>query len=281
MSRQRQRGRMPPGWDADLSDEYEWVPLRLPPDVTRVSASTRLSIEAEYRGWELTRVRLYTDGSRRVLLRRKKSASTAWTSPISRRCDLSTPLRRAFFLVARRTHPHARLRCAAHRHRARRRRRRALTDVAGAAGPGAGQHGLRGAGSPARMGLAAGFDKDGLGPDDLGRAGFRLRRGRHGDRRRPQPGNPPPRLFRLPEDRALLNRMGFNNHGAGALALRLARHTPDVPIGVNIGKTKVTPPERARRRLPRERAAARRRWRPTWWSTSARRTPRGCATCRR
>ena len=69
-----QRGRMPPGWDADLSDEYEWVPLRLPPDLTRISASTRLSIEAEYRGWELTRVRLYTDGSRRVLLRRRKSA---------------------------------------------------------------------------------------------------------------------------------------------------------------------------------------------------------------
>ncbi len=69
-----QRGRMPPGWDADLSDEYEWVPLRLPPDLTRINASTRLSIEAEYRGWELTRVRLYTDGSRRVLLRRKKSA---------------------------------------------------------------------------------------------------------------------------------------------------------------------------------------------------------------
>lgn len=56
-----------------MSDEYEWAPLRLPPDVTRVSASTRLSIEAEYRGWELTRVRLYTDGSRRVLLRRKKT----------------------------------------------------------------------------------------------------------------------------------------------------------------------------------------------------------------
>ena len=71
-----QRGRMPPGWDVDLSDEYEWVPLRLPPDLTRISASTRLSIEAEYRGWELTRVRLYTDGSRRVLLRRKKSAVT-------------------------------------------------------------------------------------------------------------------------------------------------------------------------------------------------------------
>ena len=67
------RGPLPPAWDSDMSDEYEWVPLRLPPEVTRLSASTRLSIEAEYRGWELTRVRLYTDGSRRVLLRRKKS----------------------------------------------------------------------------------------------------------------------------------------------------------------------------------------------------------------
>jgi hypothetical protein len=67
-------GRTPKGWDVDLSDDYEWVRLRLPPDVTRLSASIRLSIEAEYRGWELTRVRLYTDGSRRVLLRRRKSA---------------------------------------------------------------------------------------------------------------------------------------------------------------------------------------------------------------
>jgi Family of unknown function (DUF5703) len=65
--------RLPAGWDIEMSDEYEWIPLRLPPEVTRLSASTRLSIEAEYRGWELTRVRLYTDGSRRVLLRRKKS----------------------------------------------------------------------------------------------------------------------------------------------------------------------------------------------------------------
>ena len=69
------RGRMPAAWESDLSDDYEWVPLRLPPDVTRLSASTRLSIEAEYRGWELTRVRLYTDGSRRVLLRRRKTAA--------------------------------------------------------------------------------------------------------------------------------------------------------------------------------------------------------------
>src|SRR5690606_26365693 len=57
--------------------------------------------------------------------------------------------------------------------------------------------------------------------------------------------NPAPRLFRLPDDRALLNRMGFNNHGAAALAIQLARHRSDVPIGVNIGKTRVTPPEGA------------------------------------
>ncbi|MCK0174408.1 MULTISPECIES: DUF5703 family protein [Mycobacteriaceae] len=71
------RGRMPAAWDkqvAEESDDYEWVPLRLPPDVTRVTASLRLSIEAEYRGWELTRVRAYTDGSRRVLLRRRKTS---------------------------------------------------------------------------------------------------------------------------------------------------------------------------------------------------------------
>jgi hypothetical protein len=80
-----QRGRMPEGWAediaADLSDDYEWIPLRLPPDLTRINASTRLSIEAEYRGWELTRVRLYTDGSRRVLLRRRKSALRAPVTP--------------------------------------------------------------------------------------------------------------------------------------------------------------------------------------------------------
>ncbi len=70
---------MPAAWDkvvAEASDEWEWAPLRLPPDVTRISASIRLSIEAEYRGWELTRVRAYTDGSRRVLLRRRKAAGT-------------------------------------------------------------------------------------------------------------------------------------------------------------------------------------------------------------
>lgn len=76
------RGRMPAAWEeAGLSEDYEWIPLRLPPDVTRISASTRLSIEAEYRGWELTRVRLYTDGSRRVLLRRKKTRLPSGQEP--------------------------------------------------------------------------------------------------------------------------------------------------------------------------------------------------------
>lgn len=69
--------RLPASWESELSDDYEWIPLRLPPEVTRIGASTRLAIEAEYRGWELTRVRLYTDGSRRVPLRRKKSHMNA------------------------------------------------------------------------------------------------------------------------------------------------------------------------------------------------------------
>lgn len=94
------------------------------------------------------------------------------------------------------------------------------------------------------LGLAAGFDKDGSGLHVWGALGFGY--AEVGTvTAQAQPGNPAPRLFRLPDDRALLNRMGFNNHGAGELALRLARHVPDVPIGVNIGKTKATPPERA------------------------------------
>ena len=97
---------------------------------------------------------------------------------------------------------------------------------------------------PGPMGLAAGFDKDGLGLDAWGALGFGY--AEIGTvTALPQPGNPEPRLFRLREDRGLLNRMGFNNAGAGALALRLARHTPDVPVGVNIGKSKITPAERA------------------------------------
>lgn len=97
---------------------------------------------------------------------------------------------------------------------------------------------------PGPLGLAAGFDKDGHGLQTWGALGFGY--AEVGTvTAQAQPGNPMPRLFRLAQDRALLNRMGFNNHGAGALALQLTRHTPDVPIGVNIGKTKVTPAEGA------------------------------------
>lgn len=97
---------------------------------------------------------------------------------------------------------------------------------------------------PGPMGLAAGFDKDGRGLDTWGALGFGY--AEVGTvTAQPQPGNPEPRLFRLPEDHALLNRMGFNNAGAGALAIRLAQHSPTVPIGVNVGKTKLTPPEDA------------------------------------
>jgi len=97
---------------------------------------------------------------------------------------------------------------------------------------------------PGPLGLAAGFDKDGGGVNAWGALGFGY--AEVGTvTAAAQPGNPAPRLFRLSDDRALLNRMGFNNHGAAALAARLARHRSDVPIGVNIGKTKVTPPEDA------------------------------------
>jgi dihydroorotate dehydrogenase len=92
--------------------------------------------------------------------------------------------------------------------------------------------------------LAAGFDKDGLGLKTWGALGFGY--AEVGTVTAvAQPGNPQPRMFRLPEDRALLNRMGFNNHGAGELAIQLARQSPEVPIGVNIGKTKTTPAESA------------------------------------
>jgi dihydroorotate dehydrogenase len=97
---------------------------------------------------------------------------------------------------------------------------------------------------PGPMGLAAGFDKNGSGLKTWGAMGFGY--AEVGTvTARAQPGNPPPRMFRLPDDRALLNRMGFNNHGAGELALKLSRDVSEVPIGANIGKTKTTPPEEA------------------------------------
>ncbi|MFI6571669.1 quinone-dependent dihydroorotate dehydrogenase [Nocardia fluminea] len=97
---------------------------------------------------------------------------------------------------------------------------------------------------PAPLGLAAGFDKNADGANAWGALGFGFAEigtvTAHA-----QPGNPAPRLFRLPADHALINRMGFNNHGAAAAAARLHGAHPTVPIGANIGKTKVTEPEAA------------------------------------
>ncbi|KQV22768.1 MULTISPECIES: quinone-dependent dihydroorotate dehydrogenase [unclassified Kitasatospora] len=94
---------------------------------------------------------------------------------------------------------------------------------------------------PGPFGLGAGFDKNGIGIDGLSMLGFDfVEIGTVTGE--PQPGNPAPRLFRLVEDRALINRMGFNNQGSARVAARLkARpHTTSTPvIGVNIGKTKL------------------------------------------
>jgi dihydroorotate dehydrogenase len=101
---------------------------------------------------------------------------------------------------------------------------------------------------PNALGLAAGFDKDarcvpawqalGFGFIEVGTV-----------TQHAQPGNDKPRLFRLKNDAALLNRLGFNNHGADACARRLEAWRSagriSVPVGVNIGKSKVTPAERA------------------------------------
>jgi dihydroorotate dehydrogenase len=88
------------------------------------------------------------------------------------------------------------------------------------------------------VGLAAGFDKDGMVPDAMARLGFGfVECGTVTPR--PQGGNPKPRLFRLSEDRAVINRMGFNNEGMTAMAARLARRDRLGGIlGINIGANK-------------------------------------------
>ena len=101
---------------------------------------------------------------------------------------------------------------------------------------------------PGPLGLAAGFDKDGEGVTGLAALGFSfIEVGTV--TAQPQPGNPKPRMFRFTDERALVNRMGFNNHGAAALSARLralrARPGFKPVIGVNIGKTKVVPEEDA------------------------------------
>jgi dihydroorotate dehydrogenase len=93
---------------------------------------------------------------------------------------------------------------------------------------------------PGPLGLAAGFDKDAKGVRALAALGFGFVEVGTVTAE-PQPGNPKPRLFRLPRDRALVNRLGFNNGGAEAAARRLARRgggVEDAVVGVNIGKTK-------------------------------------------
>jgi dihydroorotate dehydrogenase len=103
---------------------------------------------------------------------------------------------------------------------------------------------------PNALGLAAGFDKNAVGIDGLGALGFgHVEVGTVTGEA--QPGNPQPRLFRLPEDRAVVNRMGFNNDGAEVVAARLAARgrrpvgSGGPVLGVNIGKSKVVPEDDA------------------------------------
>ncbi len=105
-------------------------------------------------------------------------------------------------------------------------------------------HSCMGLSFPNPVGLAAGFDKDGACLDGLEALGFGF--AELGTvTPRPQAGNPRPRLFRLPGQEGLINRMGFNNQGAGALAQRVARSRFRGIVGVNIGKNRDTPAERA------------------------------------
>jgi dihydroorotate dehydrogenase len=97
---------------------------------------------------------------------------------------------------------------------------------------------------PNPVGLAAGFDKDAKLIDELAALGFGfIEIGTLTPK--PQPGNEKPRLFRLPQDQGLINRMGFNNEGVVAAAQRLRNKKSPVIVGGNIGKNKVTPNEKA------------------------------------
>ncbi len=100
---------------------------------------------------------------------------------------------------------------------------------------------------PGPLGLAAGFDKDAVGPDALGALGFDFVEVGTVTAQ-PQGGNPRPRLFRLTADRALVNRLGFNNYGAASMAARLRsrrRRCQTLLVGANIGKTRVVPESEA------------------------------------
>jgi len=95
------------------------------------------------------------------------------------------------------------------------------------------------------VGLAAGLDKNGVAIDLWGALGFAFAEVGTVTPGAGQPGNDKPRLERIVEDEAIVNRMGFNNGGADALARRLAARRTRIPVGANLGKAKVTPLERA------------------------------------
>jgi dihydroorotate dehydrogenase len=98
---------------------------------------------------------------------------------------------------------------------------------------------------PHPVGLAAGFDKNAVALPAWQALGFGFVEAGT-ITARAQPGNPKPRIFRLPEYEALINRLGFNNDGADAVAARLQRlrqsgRWPGIPVGINLGKSKLTP----------------------------------------
>ncbi len=96
---------------------------------------------------------------------------------------------------------------------------------------------LAGLDCPNPVGLAAGFDKNATALSGLARAGFGFVEVGAATPR-PQPGNPRPRLFRLPQDLAVINRFGFNNDGADAIAARLAKRPRGMVLGLNLGANK-------------------------------------------
>ena len=94
------------------------------------------------------------------------------------------------------------------------------------------------------LGIAAGFDKNGVVVNQCASLGFGFVEVGTVTYE-PQPGNPKPRLFRLPDDQALINRLGFNNDGAAVIARRLRILERSCLVGVNIGKNKDVPNEEA------------------------------------
>ena len=261
------RGRMPAAWEAGLSDDQRVDSVA--PAAGRshpVTASTRLSIEAEYRGWELTKVRLYTDGSRRVLLRRRDRPADG-----SARTVIPTRRRLLF-----------------------RRRRNASTLVFGAlrAATEAGRRPGRALGPvirfwPARVrvpvsrpdGTCRRFStRTARTVPHLGRSASATRRS---DRHRPTGSARQPEAEALPGCRRPWSAQpdGLQQCRRRATGAASGAEHSDVPIGVNIGKSKVTRP-RAWSRTTGQCPADRSAWRTIWGQRRSPNTP-ACGTCRR